>query len=235
MNSENPSPSIPLLASFRGRLAPDRPRPVGGQPTAGEESNAAYDTLVARVHLCRLCPRMEGRRRVLGAGNGPLQARVLFLAEAPGRLGGDRTGRPLTSDQTGRNFARLLDGIGWRREDVFVSNAVLCNPRDAAGRNAPPSAREVRQCSSHLRDLLAMLDPPLVAPLGRVALSALALLAPHTIDLRRDVATAQAWNGRTLVPLYHPGPRAQLHRTFAQQQEDFVRLSVISCQLPIDG
>jgi len=212
MNSENPSPLTPL-------------------PTAGEGRNGAYDTLVARVQACRLCPRMEGRRRVLGAGNGALQARVLFLAEAPGRLGGDRTGRPLTSDQTGRNFARLLDGIGWRREDVFVSNAVLCNPRDDAGRNAPPSAREIRHCSAHLRDLLAVLDPPIVASLGRVALSALALLAPHDIDLRRDVATAQAWNGRTLVPLYHPGPRAQLHRAFVQQQEDFVRLSVISDQL----
>jgi len=178
---------------------------------------------------------MEGRRRVLGAGNGPLQAHALFLAEAPGRLGGDRTGRPLTSDQTGRNFARLLDGIGWRREDVFVSNAVLCNPRDAAGRNAPPSAREIRHCSAHLRDLLTVLDPPLVVTLGRVALSALALLAPHDIDLRRDVATAQAWNGRTLVPLYHPGPRAQLHRTFAQQLDDFVQLSVISCRLPVAG
>ncbi len=245
MNSDNLSPPPPadwavgcaeprdqpaLPAALYG-LDPDRPRPVGVQPTAGEGRNAAYDTLVERVQACRLCPRMEGRRRVLGAGNGPLQARVLFLAEAPGRLGGDRTGRPLTSDQAGRNFARLLDGIGWRREDVFVSNAVLCNPRDDAGRNAPPSAREIRHCSAHLRDLLTMLDPPLVVPLGRVALSALALLEPHDIDLRRDVATAQAWNGRTLVPLYHPGPRAQLHRTFAQQQEDFARLSVVSDQL----
>jgi len=168
MNSDNPSPPPPadwavgcaeprdqpaLPAALYG-LDPDRPRPPG------EGRNAAYDTLVERVQACRLCPRMEGRRRVLGAGNGALQARVLFLAEAPGRLGGDRTGRPLTSDQTGRNFARLLDGIGWRREDVFVSNAVLCNPRDDAGRNAPPSAREIRHCSAHLRDLLTMLDPP---------------------------------------------------------------------------
>ncbi len=187
----------------------------------------AYDALVARARACRLCPRMEGRRRVLGASNGPLDARVLFVAEAPGRLGGDRTGVPLVSDQSGRNFARLLESAGWRRDEVFVSNAILCNPRDAEGRNDTPARAEVRACSAHLRDLLAILDPPYVAALGRVALSALALLAPHAAELRRDVATALPWNGRTLVPLYHPGPRAQLHRSFEAQQADFARLRAL--------
>ena len=51
---------------------------------------AAFDALWL-AQACRVCPRMEGRRRVLGAGNGPLDARVLFVAEAPGRLGDDRT------------------------------------------------------------------------------------------------------------------------------------------------
>lgn len=188
------------------------------------ERAAAYDALVARAQACRLCPRMEGRRRVLGSENGPLEAHVFFVAEAPGRLGGDRTGVPLTSDQSGRNFTRLLEGVGWRREEVFVSNAVLCNPRDERGRNDTPSTTEVRACSRHLRQLLALLDPPYVATLGRVALNALALLAPHKAELRRDAGTPIPWHGRVLVPLYHPGPRAQLHRSFAQQQEDMARL-----------
>ena len=188
---------------------------------------AAYEALVARAQACRLCSRMEGRRRVLGPGNGPLEARVLFVAEAPGRLGGDRTGVPLVSDQSGRNFGRLLEGVGWRRDDVFVSNAVLCNPRDAGGRNDTPTSAEMRNCSAHLRDLLEILDPPYVVTLGRAALSALALIAPHQVDLRRHVATPLPWAGRILVPLYHPGPRAQLHRTFAQQQEDFAQLRTL--------
>jgi uracil-DNA glycosylase family 4 len=187
----------------------------------------AYDALVARAQACRLCSRMEGRRRVLGAGNGPLDARVLFVAEAPGRLGGDKTGVPLVNDQSGRNFARLLEAAGWRRDEVFVSNAILCNPRDAQGRNDAPARAEIRNCSVHLRDLLAILDPPYVAALGRVALDALALITPHAIELRRDVATGVPWDGRTLVPLYHPGPRAQLHRPFIQQQEDFVQLRAL--------
>jgi uracil-DNA glycosylase family 4 len=170
---------------------------------------------------------MEGRCRVLGHANGPLQATVLFVAEAPGRLGSDRTGVPLTSDQSGRNFALLLRSIGWSRDDVFVSNAVLCNPRDGRGRNDTPTMAEVRACSSHLRDLLEILDPPIVAALGRTALAALSLIALHQAELRRDVATAVTWHGRVLVPLYHPGPRAQLHRTPGQQLEDFACLRAI--------
>lgn len=170
---------------------------------------------------------MEGRRRVLGPANGPLDAHVLFVAEAPGRLGGDRTGVPLVSDQSGRNFTRLLQAAGWQRDDVFVTNAVLCNPRDAQGRNDAPAAAELRNCSPHLRDLLALLDPPYVVALGCAALAALALLAPHEAVLRRDVGLPVPWDGRTLIPLYHPGPRAQLHRPFAQQQEDFARLRVL--------
>ena len=202
-------------------------RANNNESTNGAARAAAYDALVARAQACRLCPRMEGRRRVLGAGNGPLDARVLFVAEAPGRLGGDRTGVPLVSDQSGRNFARLLEAAGWRRDEVFVSNAILCNPRDVQGRNDAPARVEIRNCSTHLRDLLTILDPPYVVALGRVALDALALIAPHTIALRRDVATGVSWDGRTLVPHYHPGPRAQLHRPFARQQEDVVRLRAL--------
>jgi DNA polymerase len=82
-----------------------------------------FERLVEAVQGCRRCPTMEGRRRVLGPANGRLDARVLFVAEAPGRLGGDRTGVPLSSDQTGRNFARLLGAAGLRRDEVFVTNA----------------------------------------------------------------------------------------------------------------
>jgi uracil-DNA glycosylase family 4 len=197
-----------------------------------EGRSATYARLVERAQACRLCSRMEGRRRVLGPGNGPLDARVLFVAEAPGRLGGDRTGVPLVSDQSGRNFSRLLQAAGWRRDEVFVTNAVLCNPRDERGRNDAPSMREVRNCSPHLRELLAILDPPYVVALGRAALAALALLAPHEAALRCDVGRPLPWAGRTLVPLYHPGPRAQLHRSFAQQQQDFMRLRALVDRYP---
>jgi uracil-DNA glycosylase family 4 len=184
-----------------------------------------FEALVAQVQACRRCPAMEGRRRVLGAANGPLDARALFVAEAPGRLGSDRTGLPLTSDQTGRNFARLLAGAGLRRDEVFVTNAVLCNPRCPRGLNRPPSASELANCRRHLAETLRIVAAPIVVSLGAVALAALAEIEPHRLTLRAHVGQPTPWRGRTLVPLYHPGPRAQIHRPFALQAADFRRLA----------
>jgi uracil-DNA glycosylase family 4 len=164
---------------------------------------------------------MEGRARVLGPANGSLAPRVLFVAEAPGRFGGDRTGVPLVGDRSSANFALLLSAAGLDRATVFVTNAVLCNPRDAAGRNARPSEGEIRNCSEHLAAQIAVLDPPWVAALGHTALRALARLAPHGLRLAADVARPVPWYGRQIVALYHPGPRALIRRPLAVQAEDY--------------
>lgn len=202
---------------------------------------AAFDDLCATVAACRRCPRMEGRRRVLSRLNGPVAAPgdglaalggerfrpVLFVAEAPGRFGGDRTGIPLSTDQTGRNFSELLAGIGLRRDAIFITNAILCNPRDPAGRNARPSAREVRNCGDWLRAQIEIVDPRYVVSLGAVALGALERAAPHGLRLRDAVATAHPWGGRILVPLYHPGAQARLTRSAEQQARDWQALRAI--------
>ena len=168
---------------------------------------------------------MDGRTRALGPGNGPLDATVLFVAEAPGRLGADRTGVPLSGDQTGRTFDALLAGAGIARSRVFISNALLCNPRKLDGRNDRPRAAELRNCSDHVRATIDVLDPTWVVTLGRAALDALALVEPHDRILARDVATAVSWHGRNLVPLYHPGPRALIRRPLAQQAADYAILA----------
>jgi uracil-DNA glycosylase family 4 len=164
---------------------------------------------------------MDARKRVLGAANGPLDAAILFVAEAPGRLGADRTGVPLTRDQSGRNFARLLAAAGIDRSNVFVTNAVLCNPRSAQSANRPPSRAEVANCSAHLRAQIEIVRAPVVVSLGVVALNALALIEPHGLLIRTHVGKVVRWRDRLLVPLYHPGPQAMLHRRFVQQVEDY--------------
>src|SRR5436309_11783492 len=124
------------------------------QPTAPDIRIAAFDDLVRRAAACRTCPAMEGRRRVLSRANGDPAAPVLFVAEAPGRLGGELTGVPLQRDQSGRRFERLLDLAGLQRQQIFITNAALCNPQDAAGKNRPPSPAELRNCGAWLAETL---------------------------------------------------------------------------------
>ncbi len=187
----------------------------------GRAARAAFGGLCEEVAGCRRCAGMAGRRRVLSALNGRPGAAVMFVAEAPGRLGAERTGIPLAGDRSGARFEALLAVAGWTRDEVFVTNAVLCNPRMVDGRrNRPPSRGELAACADHLRRQIAVVDPLVVVPLGAVALGALASLAPHGLKLGAGVGRPVAWAGRWLFPLYHPGERALLHRPLERQHGD---------------
>lgn len=180
-----------------------------------------YRDLVSRAHGCRLCPEMSGCNRVLSDVNGPADAKIMFIGEAPGRLGAERTAVPFHGDVAGDNFERLLTLAGLARAEVFVTNSILCNPTDQNGNNAPPSRQAIRNCSSLLRDQLDVINPEFVVTLGAAALNALSLVHPHSLAVATHVRTVQRWNGRKLIPLYHPGARAMIHRNFAAQTADY--------------
>jgi uracil-DNA glycosylase family 4 len=189
-----------------------------------------YAELVARVQRCQLCPRMANRSRVLGPFNGNLDAPVVFIAEAPGRLGADKFGIPLHADQSGRNFNELISSVGLDRDSVFVTNAVLCNPRTTDGNNDSPTLTEIRNCSGYLRKTIEIVRPRCIAPLGAAALAALDLIEHHGIRLSEGVARTAQWRGYVLYPLYHPGPRAVIWRTRAQQLADYRSLTRLLAQ-----
>jgi uracil-DNA glycosylase family 4 len=168
---------------------------------------------------------MEGRRKVLGPSNGNLNSPVVFIAEAPGRLGADKSGIPLCGDQTGRNFELLIASAGFDRGSIFITNAVLCNPRTPPGNNDSPGLAEIRNCSRYVMDVLEIVKPQYVVPLGRVALASLNVIEPHGIALSEGVGKAFSWNEYLVYPLYHPGPRAFVRRPKAEQIKDYRSLA----------
>jgi len=186
-----------------------------------------FNDLVESVQHCDLCPRLYDRRKILSSSNGCVDSKVLFIAEAPGRLGADRTGIPLYGDRTGYNFELLLGNIGWRRENIFITNAVLCNPKKENGNNGTPTTEEIANCSAYLEMVITLLNPDVIVTLGTTALGALDILSPHGIELRTSVAQIIPWRNTRLFPLYHPGPRAIIHRSLLKQRSDFMLLSKI--------
>lgn len=186
----------------------------------------AFARLVADVRACERCDRMA-YAHALGSANGRLDARVLFIAEAVGRRGGAVTGVPLTRDAAGQRFAAFLAIAGIDRGDAFVTNAVLCNPIDAAGRNRTPATRECARCRPFLARTLEVVPAPVVVTLGRVALESLRAVATHEARLPDDVARPLRCQGRTLVPMYHPGQQSTLHRPQTAQEEDWRRLGAL--------
>ncbi len=182
--------------------------------------------MAARVRECTVCSEMH-HVHVLGPANGPLGAGLMFIGEAPGRLGAARTGVPFSGDQSGLRFQRLLQAAGLRREDVFITNAVLCNPL-RGGRNRPPRAGEIACCAAWLRAQIDLVRPRLIVTLGVAALDATRAVATHDYRLACDAGRPLPWDGRVLVPLYHPSPRTAGRRPLERQVEDFQRLGLMA-------
>ena len=182
-------------------------------------------TLARRARACRRCDAVAAGSAVLSVRNGAVPAHVVFVAEAPGYLGGVRTGIPLSGDQSGRNFRAYCRGAGLDLSRAFITNAVLCHPPSAKGRNRRPSRAEVQMCSAFLARQLALADPILIVTLGRVALDAVGLLEPHALRFGLDVASPAVWNDRHLASLFHPSGQTQGRRSRAQQAADYRRLA----------
>jgi len=183
---------------------------------------AAFEKLMTEAANCTICPRMCERKAVLSDLNGPIDARVLFIAEAPGRNGADRTRIPFHGDASGVNFEKLLASIKLTRGEIFITNTVLCSPRSATGANDKPSRSEIANCSPYLERQIELINPAVIATLGAVALDALKTIQRHEITLKANSGKIVEWNGRILIPLYHPSPKTiAAFRSLDEQIRDF--------------
>ena len=181
-----------------------------------------FVSLAAEAADCVRCPAMCERAAVLSELNGSVEARVMFIGEAPGRKGADRTRVPFSGDQSGKNFERFLQSIGLRRDESFITSAVLCNPHTASGANRRPASAEIRNCSDFLRRTIELVQPAIIVTLGTVALEALKIIHYHEFSLQQDAAKVRRWNGRRLIPLYHPSPQVLItSRNERQQLQDY--------------
>jgi uracil-DNA glycosylase family 4 len=190
--------------------------------SATELRQAQFKRIIAEAAACIRCPAMCERTAVLSELNGSVSSQIMFIGEAPGRKGADQTRVPFSGDQSGKNFDRFLASIGLSRQQIFITSAALCNPRTESGANRKPSKTELTNCSDFLRRTIATVDPEIIITLGSVALDALKVIEPHGLTLKESAATMHSWDGRVLVPIYHPSPQVLAsHRREAEQLRDY--------------
>lgn len=181
-----------------------------------------FETLAKRARKCQVCPDLADKIAVLSEMNGNINPRVMFIAEAPGRQGADRTRRPFWGDKSGENFQVLLDSIDLKREEIFITNAVLCSPRKPSGANRKPKKSEMNNCASFLEKTINLIKPNVLVTLGTVALEALKKIEGHELKIRENVAEVIDWNNYKLIPMYHPSPQViASHRNMQQQLKDY--------------
>jgi len=186
---------------------------------------AAFETLCRDAEACDKCASMKGKTRVLSKLNGPIDSKILFIAEAPGRLGADVYRIPLHGDITGNNFELLLPFAGLSRKDIFITNCVICNPRDNEGKNRKPSKEELRSCLPFLLSIINISNPAIIVTLGAIALRMInGIFSTNHVLKAEDVKPLKLTNGKHLFPLFHPSPLAMVHRPKQLQISDYSRL-----------
>lgn len=186
----------------------------------------SFNALCAQARRCRKCAALCDKTAVLSELNGNIEAKILFVAEAPGRQGADRTRVPFSGDKSGANLDKFLASIDLPRTDIIITNAVLCSPRKESGANRKPTKLEINNCSEFLRRTIEVIDPEIIVTLGAVSLEALKAIEYHQYSLKSHVGAVIIWNGRLLVPLYHPSPQVLAsHRRESEQLNDYNSLA----------
>lgn len=199
------------------------------------EKEKKFRDLCTQVQNCHKCPDMDERSHVLFETNGDLDAKVMFIAEAPGWRGCDRTGVPLYGDSTGDRFQELLDiqadpENGWKGKGIFVTNAVLCNPRRENGGNKQPSPAHRNNCQCYLKKTLEIVNPQVIVCVGEVAAKALAkespLIDPHgkpiaAIKIAELAGKKLSWKDKKVYVMYHLSGYNFSRRSRQQQQQDW--------------
>ena len=141
----------------------------------------------------------------------------MFIGEAPG-FNEDKQGLPFVGN-SGQFLNEMLDSIGWRREDVFVTNVVKCRPPG----NRDPLPDEIMACGSHLEAQIAALDPIMIVTLGRFSMA-------KWFDkerISRIHGQPREFGKRVVVPMFHPA--AALHQPSLREtvKADMQKLPVI--------
>jgi DNA polymerase len=124
------------------------------------ERRVALDTIASEVRDCTKCRLHETRTKAV-PGEGDPSTEVVFIGEGPG-FNEDEQGRPFVG-RAGGLLERLLGSIGWRRDQVFITNIVKCRPPG----NRDPEPDEVAACAPYLHRQLEALDPAVIVTLGR--------------------------------------------------------------------
>ncbi len=143
---------------------------------------------------CTRCRLSQGRTQVV-YGVGDPNADLMFIGEGPG-FHEDKQGEPFVG-AAGQLLNQLLGEIDLPRERVYINNVVMCRPPG----NRDPMPDEIEACKPWLDERLELIDPAVVVTLGNWATRF--VLGPR-VSISRVRGQRFPWNGRTVIPTFHP-------------------------------
>jgi uracil-DNA glycosylase family 4 len=214
------------LEEYLTSTAASAPPEVELVQLTGAPENAAEELRRIREDLgdCTRCVLHKQGRKQIVFGTGNPDADLMFVGEGPG-ADEDEQGIPFVGRAGQLLTSMITNGMGLRREDVYIANVVKCRPPG----NRTPEREECDTCSPFLFRQIEAVNPKVVVALGAVAARTLLQVNEPMAALR---GRWHDFRGRKLAVTYHP---AYLLRDPRQKKETWKDLQMVMqyLELPI--
>jgi len=161
---------------------------------SAEQKAEALERLRGQIVGCSKCG-LCGERKTVVFGEGNPDAELMFIGEGPGREE-DIQGRPFVGE-AGRLLTRLINRMGFDREEVFIANVVKCRPPG----NRDPREDEIEACLPYLKKQIEIIAPRVIMSLGRISTQTLLQTKTPISRLRGKFAR---FADVDLMPTFHP-------------------------------
>lgn len=146
------------------------------------------------ICTCVKCPLGHTRTKFV-FGVGDPHADIMCIGEAPG-ADEDAQGEPFVG-RAGQLLNKILEAIGFKREDVYICNLLKCRPPG----NRDPESSEVETCTPYLWKQIELIRPKIILALGRLPGQFLLKTNDGLSKLRGKVHDL---HGIKLIVTYHP-------------------------------
>ena len=158
------------------------------------DKRTALKALREEIGDCQRCKLSKGRKNIV-FGEGSIDAEIMFIGEGPGE-DEDIQGRPFVG-KAGQLLTRLIEKMGFKREDVYIGNIVKCRPSF----NRDPEEDEINACSPFIRKQAEIISPKVIVSLGRISTQTLIGLKIPIGKLRGKF---YQFEDIPLMPTFHP-------------------------------
>lgn len=134
------------------------------------------------VRSCTRCPALVDNRTQIVNGQGDVDASVLFVGEAPGKIEDER-GVPFVG-RSGDILNETLTNAGYDRSTVRITNCVRCRPPE----NRTPHVAERSNCRPYLDAEIETIDPAVILTLGKTPAE---VVLGRTVHVTEEVGTQE--------------------------------------------
>ena len=150
-------------------------------------------------------------------GEGNINAKVMFIGEAPGR-DEDAQIRPFVG-RGGQLLRQCIREAGYKEEEVYITNIVKRRPPD----NRDPLPEEIEAYKPYLTRQIEAIAPPVIVTLGRFAMN---YFLPDA-KITRDQGKIFRIGGHCVVPMLHPAAALRAPAMMRLFRETFLKLPKI--------